>query len=260
MRMQRLRDRQWPLVGHLFLVELYLDRATEAWRALQRAGARDAGRLCGHRDRAPGTGALPRPLDSGYRGADYDFISAVTRARPPGRRADRVHARHQAGADRGARAADARAARARAGGVGARPIRTPTRRSAAPSSSCWSRWRSSRSSAAARRCSSSSTTAPPAFRGRCSIPIRPAAIRARGRSAPSCCASCARSSSAPHVHDASADDGILIIGEPDASPEPGRDVVYPRLPGARDEANAVAACFAENARTAARAGSARCAR
>src|SRR6476620_7907098 len=27
--------KQWPTVGHVYLVELYLDRAREAWRALQ---------------------------------------------------------------------------------------------------------------------------------------------------------------------------------------------------------------------------------
>jgi hypothetical protein len=75
---QRLRDRQWPLVGHLFLVELYLDRATEAWRALRVQARAMPGNYAVTDTVLPGTGALPRPLDSGYRGADYDFISAVT--------------------------------------------------------------------------------------------------------------------------------------------------------------------------------------
>ena len=31
----RLIDAGWPSVSHLYLIELYLDRASEAWRALQ---------------------------------------------------------------------------------------------------------------------------------------------------------------------------------------------------------------------------------
>ena len=103
------------------------------------------------------------------------------------------------------------------------------------------RSRSSRSSAAAPRCRSSSTTAPPAFRGSCSTPIptggdpRPWAIRAK------LLRKLRTVEFRAQVHDASADDGILVIGEPEASPEAGRNVTYPRLPGARDEASAVAA-------------------
>jgi CHAT domain len=68
--------RNWPQVGHLRLIELYLDRATEAWRALkmQEGASPDRYKIFGEVKR--GTGPLPRPLDSGYRGADYDFITA----------------------------------------------------------------------------------------------------------------------------------------------------------------------------------------
>jgi hypothetical protein len=32
---ERLAKIHWPIVGHLHLIELYLERATEAWRSLQ---------------------------------------------------------------------------------------------------------------------------------------------------------------------------------------------------------------------------------
>ena len=68
----------WPLVSRLQLVELYLDRASEAWRELQsmQAAAKDRYQV----DDAvkSGTGGLRRPLDAGYRGADYDFIRVVS--------------------------------------------------------------------------------------------------------------------------------------------------------------------------------------
>jgi hypothetical protein len=75
-RDERLLD-EWPTVSHLYLIELYLDRAREAWRALQvQAAATDA-----YDVKEPvraGQAALPRPIDSGYRGADYDFMSATS--------------------------------------------------------------------------------------------------------------------------------------------------------------------------------------
>ena len=72
---ERLTSTGWPLIGHLQLIELYLDRAAEAHHAL-RALAEAYPRGF---DLAPyivlGQGALRRPLESGYRGAHYDFIS-----------------------------------------------------------------------------------------------------------------------------------------------------------------------------------------
>ena len=69
---------KWPLVGHLQFVELYLDRAAEALRALQGQVAASPA-LFRIRDEKvlPGPGALRRPLDAGYRGTSYDFISAL---------------------------------------------------------------------------------------------------------------------------------------------------------------------------------------
>ena len=73
-----------PWVGHLRLVELYLDRASEAWRALKMHEAATPERYVLDKFIERGTGPLPRPLDAGYRGAEYDFITAETRITPTG--------------------------------------------------------------------------------------------------------------------------------------------------------------------------------
>lgn len=75
---ERLADREWPRVSHLHLIELYHDRATEAWRALQIQATAAPGHYVVTDGLQPGVGALRRPLDAGYRGADYDFITAQT--------------------------------------------------------------------------------------------------------------------------------------------------------------------------------------
>ena len=72
--------RRWPRIGHLYFIELYLDRATEAWRALQVQNTATPGRYSVDSIVRSGAGALRRPLDASYRGADYDFITAVTQA------------------------------------------------------------------------------------------------------------------------------------------------------------------------------------
>lgn len=68
---------QWPVVTQLTLVELYLERASDAWRSLQI----QATATPGHYDVAPtvlsGIGPLRRQVDTAYRGADYDLISAA---------------------------------------------------------------------------------------------------------------------------------------------------------------------------------------
>ena len=68
----------WPRVSHLHLIELYLDRATDAWRALKMQAAAAPDRYEITDEVVEGIGWLRRPLDSGYRGADYDFITAET--------------------------------------------------------------------------------------------------------------------------------------------------------------------------------------
>ncbi|QBQ99519.1 CHAT domain-containing protein [Paraburkholderia pallida] len=68
----------WPKVSKLTLVELYLDRAVEGWRAVQLLS--DSARGCydvQHYVRS-GAGGQLRPLESSYRGADFDLISAAT--------------------------------------------------------------------------------------------------------------------------------------------------------------------------------------
>lgn len=75
--------RPWPQAGTLHLVELYADRAAEAWRALQALSQALPGQFDLAPDVVSGLGALRRPLDGGYRGADYDFIRAATRAGGP---------------------------------------------------------------------------------------------------------------------------------------------------------------------------------
>ncbi len=75
---QRLAESSLPVAGHLHLVELYLDRAGDVWRALQVHAAAAPGEYDVAELVKPGPGGLTRLLDSGYRGADYDFISALT--------------------------------------------------------------------------------------------------------------------------------------------------------------------------------------
>lgn len=76
---KRLTTAGLPVVGHVQLIELYLDRATEAWRALRTMLAADPGLFALDDVISAGVGPLPRPLDEGYRGAPYDMISAVSR-------------------------------------------------------------------------------------------------------------------------------------------------------------------------------------
>jgi CHAT domain-containing protein len=74
---QKLHDSGWPQVGRLILVEFYLDRASEAWRALQVQATAAPSQLSVVGFVEAGAGALRRSLDSSYRGASYDFISAT---------------------------------------------------------------------------------------------------------------------------------------------------------------------------------------
>jgi CHAT domain-containing protein len=75
---QKLAAGGWPQVGHLRLIELYLSRATEAWSALRLLAQAAPEHFALTPTVVSGIGALRRPLDSGYRGTAYDFISAVT--------------------------------------------------------------------------------------------------------------------------------------------------------------------------------------
>lgn len=68
----------WPTVESLHLVELYLDRASSALHALKSLAISQSGRYSISNTVKQGEGWERRPLDMGYRGAGYDFISALT--------------------------------------------------------------------------------------------------------------------------------------------------------------------------------------
>jgi CHAT domain-containing protein len=77
-------DGRWPRVSDLRLIELYLDRATDAWRSLRLQEAATPGRYEVGDAVQTGDGALQRPPDSGYRGAEYDFITVETKEEKDG--------------------------------------------------------------------------------------------------------------------------------------------------------------------------------
>ncbi len=74
----RLREAGWPLVDHLHFVELYLDRATDAWRGVQILAGASPGDFILSPFLQTGLGGLQRPLESSYRGSAFDLITAVT--------------------------------------------------------------------------------------------------------------------------------------------------------------------------------------
>jgi len=61
-------------------VELYLERASDAWHGLQVLATASPGRFEVAPVIAAGVGPLRRQVDSGYRSTDYDYISATTGA------------------------------------------------------------------------------------------------------------------------------------------------------------------------------------
>ena len=74
---ERLAISGWPQVSHLTLVELYLERASDAWRGLQVLAVASPERFEVAPTIQAGTGPLRRQVDSGYRGADYDLVTAT---------------------------------------------------------------------------------------------------------------------------------------------------------------------------------------
>jgi hypothetical protein len=72
------KNRPWPSVSALELVELYLDRASMALNALQLQAESQPGVYAIYPRVVPGVGAERRPPDWGYRGTEHDFISALT--------------------------------------------------------------------------------------------------------------------------------------------------------------------------------------
>ena len=75
---QELASATLSPVEDLYLIELYLDRASEAWRALRAQAAVTPGEFVLADTVQTGVGALRRPLDAGYRGTGYDLITAMT--------------------------------------------------------------------------------------------------------------------------------------------------------------------------------------
>ena len=76
--------RRWPRIGHVWLIELYLDRASEAWRALYAQAASSPERYRLSERIESSIGAMRRPLDGGYRGAGNDYIRAAAVTLPAG--------------------------------------------------------------------------------------------------------------------------------------------------------------------------------
>lgn len=75
---RKLADAGWPRVARLTLVELFLERAAEAWHALRQQQAATSGALLVEPQIDVRDGGKRRPVEAGYRGASYDFISALT--------------------------------------------------------------------------------------------------------------------------------------------------------------------------------------
>lgn len=74
--LDKISGTSWPIVSGLTIVEVYLDRAADAWRVLQLHAQSNPGLIVADR-LDEGEGRLRRPLDSSYRGTSYDFISAL---------------------------------------------------------------------------------------------------------------------------------------------------------------------------------------
>jgi len=73
-----LRAAGWPTVRELDVIELFADRAAEAWNALNLLSQIEPNLYRIHDEVVPGTGPQRRSLESAYRGAGYDLISALS--------------------------------------------------------------------------------------------------------------------------------------------------------------------------------------
>jgi tetratricopeptide (TPR) repeat protein len=80
LRLAAVPGASWPRVGRLTLVELYLERASDAWHGLQVLAEAAPGLFEIEPTIASGIGPLRRQMDTGYRGTDYDFIAATSTA------------------------------------------------------------------------------------------------------------------------------------------------------------------------------------
>lgn len=228
---------RWPQVDKLHIIELYLDRAADAWRALQALAQDGTGLVSVYERIQEGVGGIRRPPDGSYRGADYDFISAIA----------------QQTADEGetiAYSVDTKRARTE---VRSQAAQLPLIRSLIHNAS--------NAYAEDDRIgrtlfsllvpvdlepflASSTATVLEVEPGTAGIPWelldnqppggddRPWAIRTK------LLRKLRMAGTSPRVSDASAADGVLVIGDPDCERKK-----YPRLLAARQEATDVAACF-----------------
>ena len=224
------RRAPWPRPQRLVLVDLYLDRANEAWQALatlQHSRPQDFElEPAIHRTGS----ALDRPLDAGYRGADYDLVTATAQRDASGQpviayRIDtrRARAQVQAQATQGPLLERLLAAATETPGRTLFQLLVPPE------------LQSFLSGATDTQIEVDQTTAaipwellePPAQRGEAAA-RGPWALRARLLRKLRC-------EDLPWtVRDADRDEATLVIGEPACPPG------YARLPGARREATAVA--------------------
>lgn len=232
----RLAREGRPVVAALRVIELYLDRATEAWRALQAQVEASPGDFVLAPTIRFAPGALPRTLDAGYRGADYDFVAASTDdgadaapriAYTLDTRRARSEVRAQA-----MHTAELRELIARASGrpddteVGAALFRMLIPPELEPFLGATSDMVIQVDGGTAGipwemvdRGGSAGNALPWAIRAKLLRKLRTAEFRAS-------------------VADADADAAVLVIGEPACDPKR-----YPPLPGAREEALAVAQCL-----------------
>jgi hypothetical protein len=74
---KRPETRRLPVLKRLRLVDLYLDRAAEAWRALKQLQDSSPSEYEIHDSIESADSGLERPPDTGYRGAEYDLIVAT---------------------------------------------------------------------------------------------------------------------------------------------------------------------------------------
>lgn len=75
-----LDKKTWPRVERLKLIELYLDRAADAWRALRMQQDANPNRYAVDDVVKTGLGGIQRPPDTGYRGAAYDFVNVESKS------------------------------------------------------------------------------------------------------------------------------------------------------------------------------------
>ncbi len=81
---RRLAGAKLPVLERLEIVELYLDRATEAWCALREEQSATPGSWALSEVIETRAGALPRPLEASYRGVGYDLVAARAQKNPDG--------------------------------------------------------------------------------------------------------------------------------------------------------------------------------